>query len=286
MALNLLIVEGNTHEDREIYREGIGATAGETYAATLRRIAPDASCEICLPADAGARLPGPSGLADYDAVLLTGSALNLYDGGPAIERQVELARAVFASGTPFFGSCWGLQVATAAAGGNVRRNPRGREIGLARDIRPTEAGRAHPLLAGKPGAYDAMCSHLDIVDLPPGAVALAGNTAAPVQAAEIVFAGGRFWGVQYHPEYTFAELAALIARRATSLALEGRFADETTAVAYADDLRSLDDGAAKADVARRLGVGAEVLDPSQRRVELANFIESWARPVKSERGRA
>ena len=43
-----------------------------------------------------------------------------------------------------FGSCWGLQVITAAAGGSVRKNPKGREIGFGRGIRLTEAGRKHP----------------------------------------------------------------------------------------------------------------------------------------------
>ena len=61
-------------------------------------------------------------------------------------RQVELARAVYKSGTPFFGSCWGLQVATVAAGGSVRQNPRGREVGIARDLTLTSAGtRPSPL---------------------------------------------------------------------------------------------------------------------------------------------
>ncbi len=70
-------------------------------------------------------------------------------------RQIELAKAVFAAGVPFFGSCWGLQVAVTAAGGEVRANPRGREFGFARRILLTEAGREHRLFAGKPAAFEA-----------------------------------------------------------------------------------------------------------------------------------
>ena len=81
----------------------------------------------------------------YDGVAITGSALNVYDGGPAIERQIELARAVMASRTPLFGSCWGLQLITVAAGGAVRANPKGREIGIGR--------RRHPALRGGPGSH-------------------------------------------------------------------------------------------------------------------------------------
>jgi GMP synthase (glutamine-hydrolysing) len=285
MSLHLLVVEGNTRADREAYRAGLGMTASEAYAATLTALAADAICDICYPADAGASLPSAAGLESYDGVLITGSALNLYDGGPEITRQIDLARAAFASRTPFFGSCWGLQVATAAAGGEVLRNPRGREVGVARDIWLTDAGRAHPMLAGRAPAYDALCTHLDIVTLAPGATVLAANAMAPVQAAEILFAGGRFWGVQYHPEYSLNEIAAIIARRAATLKREGFFADEAEALAHADDLRALGAAPARRDLAWRLGIGDDVLDPLRRRAELVNFLDRWARPAKSARGR-
>jgi GMP synthase (glutamine-hydrolysing) len=45
------------------------------------------------------------------------------------------------TGVPVWGSCWGLQIATVALGGSVRRNPRGRELAIARAITVTEAGR-------------------------------------------------------------------------------------------------------------------------------------------------
>jgi GMP synthase (glutamine-hydrolysing) len=281
MTLRFLIAEGNSAEGRAAYRVGYSRTAAESYAATLRALAPDAACDILLAADAGAT--APAALADYDGVFVTGSALNLYDGGPEVERQIEFARAVFAAGTPFFGSCWGLQVACAAAGGRVVKNPRGREIGVARNIWPTEAGRAHPLLRGRPPAYDAVCSHLDIVELPQGGVALAANALAPVQAAEIVHAGGTFWGVQYHPEYEFAEVAAIIERRAGSLAHEGLVENEDVALAVARDLRGLDE---HPHAAWRLGLGAEVLTPQARALEIVNFIDARVRPEKSARGRA
>jgi len=286
MSLHLLIVEGNTRADREAYRAGLGMTAGEAYSQTLKQLAPDADCEICFPADEGAELPDAAGLEAYDGVFITGSALNLYDGGPAIRRQIDLARAVFASTTPFFGSCWGLQVATAAAGGEVLRNPKGREIGVARNIWPTEAGRAHPLLAGRRAAYDAICSHLDIVTPAPGALVLAANAMSAVQAAEIAWGGGTFWGVQYHPEYSLNEIAAIISRRAGTLASEGLFADERDALRYVDDLRAVEASPARREIAWRLGLGDDVLDPVKRRAELVNFIDVRVRPGKSGRGRA
>jgi len=286
MALHFLVVEGNTREGREAYRSTLGKTASESYAATLVRLTPGARCDLCFPADEGANLSSAQGLEAYDGVFITGSALNVYDGGPEVERQVALARAVFAAQTPFFGSCWGLQVATAAAGGDVFRNPLGREIGMARKIVPTEAGRFHPLLAGRSDTFDAPCSHIDNVAPAPGATVLAKNAMSAVQAAEIAYDGGRFWGVQYHPEYALTEVASIIERRAAAMAKEGLAASEAEALAYAKDLRRLDAAPERADIAWRLGIDADVLDPARRQAELVNFLERWVRPHASRRGRA
>jgi GMP synthase (glutamine-hydrolysing) len=286
MDLRLLVVEGNASQAREAQRAAFGKTPSQSYADTLHELAPDAICDLCFPADEGAILPDSGGLESYDGVFATGSALNLYDGGPAVSRQIELARAVFAAQVPFFGSCWGLQVATAASGGEVRRNPLGREIGFARNIAPTEAGRGHPLLAGRPAAFDAPCSHLDIVALPSqGAVALAANANSPVQAAEIRYDGGIFWGVQYHPEFSFGEIAAIIEGRRARLTLEGLFAQEEDALAYGAQLRALEADLDRRDIAWRLGLGAELTDKALRRTELRNFIDLRVRPEKSRRGR-
>ncbi len=60
----------------------------------------------------------------------------------------------------------------------------------------------HPLLEGRPLAFDAPAIHLDaIAELPGQATVLASNEMAPVQAAEIRHEGGLFWGVQYHPDF-------------------------------------------------------------------------------------
>jgi len=287
MALRLLVVEGNTHEEREAQRVAYGHASSEAYAEVLRAIAPDAICDVCFPADRGANIPDVAGLSGYDGVAITGSALNLYDGGPEIDAQVELARATFAVRTPLFGSCWGLQVACAAAGGQVLRNPLGREIGIARNIAPTEAGRGHPLLAGRPAAFDAPCTHLDIVALPPAnSVPLAANRLSPNQAAEIICDGGVFWGVQYHPEFSLGDIAAIIDRRKAKLACEGFFSSEEDASRYVADLRALNFDPQRRDLAWRLGLDDQVIEPQARRIELRNFVDLLVRPEKSRRGRA
>ena len=171
----ILVIDGNRAATRAQQVAAGGQPSGEAYAQVLQSLA-EVSCDIVRPADAEVQFAPGTGLSSYDGVAITGSALNVYDGGAHIERQIELARAVFAAGLAFFGSCWGLQVAVCAAGGRVRRNPRGREFGFARRVELGEAGRRHQMFTGKPTVFEAITVHRDDVDqLPDGAVVLATN---------------------------------------------------------------------------------------------------------------
>jgi GMP synthase (glutamine-hydrolysing) len=287
MGLRFLVVEGNTRGARQAHKEAYGLTLSESYAEVIQGIAQDAVCDIAFPTDEGANLPDAAGLESYDGIVLTGSHLNIYDRTPEILRQIDLMRATFASRTPSFGSCWGLQVAAVAADGDVQKNPLGREVGIARKIAATEAGKGHPLLDGRPAAYDAPAIHLDMVTaVPEGCTVLASNALSPVQAAEIHRDGGTFWGVQYHPEFSLGELAAILSRRTDILVREGFCRTPEEALAYAEDLAALGKDPARFDLAWRHGIDAEVLEPVRRTREIRNFIEHRVRTEKSARGRA
>jgi GMP synthase (glutamine-hydrolysing) len=259
----------------------------ESYAAVLQEIERDVICDLAFPADEGANLPDASGLESYDGIVLTGSHLNIYDRTPDILRQIDLMRAVYASRTPSFGSCWGLQVAAVAADGDVQQNPAGREIGFARRLTLTEAARSHPLLAGRPAAYDAPAIHLDMVTALPGdCTVLATNAVSAVQAAEIRQSGGVFWGVQYHPEFSLGELAVILGRRTEILVKEGFCQTPEDAASYVADLAALHDKPDNFALAWRYGLDAEVLHPERRTREIRNFVEHRVKPEKSTRGRA
>lgn len=286
MPARLLVVEGNTAEGRAKQAAAGGTIMSEGYAALLRDLMPAAVVDICYPADRGANLPDRGGLAGYDGVAITGSALNVYDGGPAVAPQIELARTVLAARTPLFGSCWGLQVVTVAMGGTVARNPKGREIGVARRIAPTEAGTRHPMYAGKTGAFDAVTVHLDEVAVQaPGTTVLAANAHSDVQAAEISVDGAVAWGVQYHPEFSLADIAFIVRRYGRTLVREGFFADEQALATYADDLQALDRDPTDKPLAWRYGIDATVLDRPTRTAELANWLAHQVLPMRSARGR-
>ncbi|MGH1588833.1 type 1 glutamine amidotransferase [Methylobacterium phyllosphaerae] len=277
-TLRFLVAESETPEARHQRRESVGRSSGETFLDILGKLTPGAACDRVKPADANAALPSGMSLSRYDAVFLTGSPLHLYEETPETRRTVAFMRAVFAAHTPAFGSCAGLQVATVAAGGTVRANRRGFEAAFARRITPTEAGRAHPVLAGRPAAYDAPAIHTDEVEaLPPGAKLLAGNRVTAVQAAEIRFDGGVFWGVQYHPEISLDEVAGALRRQAGSLVEADLARNKEDVEAYARQVEALHAEPSRRDLAWRLGLDEQVTDERLRQTELRNFIEALAR---------
>jgi GMP synthase (glutamine-hydrolysing) len=185
-----------------------------------------------------------------------------------------------------FGSCWGLQILTAAAGGSVRKNPNGRELGFGRGIRVTEAGRKHPMYIGKPDVFNAPTVHLDEVEaLAPGMTVLASNAVSQVQSAEIRHNGAIAWGVQYHPEYPLCEIAAIVRRVGMRLIGEGFFQDENDIKTYAAELDILDRDPDCKRLSWRHGISKNVLDRKLRTSEVANWIEFQVLPTRMKRGR-
>lgn len=273
-APKILVIDGNVADIRARQNAALGYDSGTGYARVLRSIHPALEIDVVTPADADPRFPPGVGLGDYGGVTMTGSALNVYNGGAPVTRQIELVKAVFAAGVPFFGSCWGLQVAVTAAGGEVRANPRGREFGFARRIQLTDAGRDHPLFAGKPAAFEAPCVHRDEIHrLPPGAALLATNEFG-VQAASFTVGRGTFWGVQYHPEYDYRDIAVAAERYGDTLVTEGMFRDRPALAAFAEDLRSLQANPSDAPLLWKHGLGPAMRSETVRLLEIRNWLES------------
>ncbi len=282
----LLVIEGNTAEGRALFAAARGQAPSEGYAKLLRELLPDAIVDICYPADAGANLPDRMGLEGYDGIAITGSSLNIYNGGPEIDRQIELARAGLDSGTPMFGSCWGLQVLTTAAGGVVHKNPRGREIGFGRRIGLTAAGRGHDMYDRKAEVFDALTVHLDEVQtLAPNMQVLAANAISQVQAAEIRYNGTTAWGVQYHPEYTLHDMAATIRRYGKKMVDDGFFSRESELIHYAEEMEMLHSDPKNKALAWKHGIDGGVLDKMLRVTEINNWVQHQVVPTRATRGR-
>lgn len=274
-----LVVDGYRKSGRVELAAGGATPAGELYARMLSRCRPGSRVDVIHPADPGVSLPQGAALRDYDGLAWTGSSLTVYKDEPAVRAQVELARAVFESGVPSFGSCWAAQIGIVAAGGRCAANPRGREMGFARKIALTAEGRAHPLYIGKPSVFDAFISHEDeVTHLPPGALNLASNAFTTVQAVAINHRGGTLWAVQYHPEYDLRELARLTFCRIERLVGLGFFADREAALDYVAKLEALHQNPQRRDLAWLLGIDADVMSEDVRLAEVRNWIEHLVLP--------
>ena len=273
----ILVIDGNVAAIRARLVSALGYDSGTGYARAMKRIDSSLRIDIVAAAD-GAALPIGVGLESYDGVAMTGSALNIYDGGAPVTRQIELAKAVFAAGVPFFGSCWGLQVAVTAAGGEVRANPRGREFGFARRILLTDAGREHAMYAGKPIVFEAPTVHRDeIATLPTDAAMLAVNDFG-VQAASFTHGRGTFWGVQYHPEYDYVDIAAVAERYGESLVTEGMFRDQPAIATFASELRILQANPSDTSLLWKHGLGPAMRSEALRILEIRSWLETKVLP--------
>jgi GMP synthase (glutamine-hydrolysing) len=128
------------------------------------------------------------------AIILSGGPSSVYaDGAPQTDP------ALFTTGVPIFGICYGFQAMTQALGGKVEHTG-GSEFGRS----PLAVSDPGVLLRDMPRAQQVWMSHGDAVTVPPpGFTVTASSAGAPVAAFEDV--GRRLAGVQFHPEVMHTE---------------------------------------------------------------------------------
>ena len=165
----------------------------------------------------------PPGADAAAAFVITGSAANVPHREPWMLKTEAWLRGVVAHGTPTFGICFGHQILAQALGGEVQRNPRGREIGTIHIERTAGA----PIFEGVTPRFEAQVTHVDsVVRLPPGAVSLARSEREDHHA--IRFSETCF-GVQFHPEMDAEVMRAYVETRREILHGEGFRVDEMLA---------------------------------------------------------
>ncbi len=294
--VRLAIINGYTQAARDGFREAGIVQAEELFAALFGRLLPEADLEVLFPAGDDFQ---PPDLERYAGYVWTGSSGTIYKDAPENDRQLELMKGMFRGDRPVWGSCWGLQVAAAAAGGEVGPSRNRREWMAARRVRLSEAGREHRMYQGKVGEFDSFVMHLDeVVRVPEGSVLLASNHHSPVQALEITVGACTFWGTQYHPEFDFANMARLIVSRAEAMLREGLAAHPDEFHEVARLLHRLGDLAAQnhalteeeflahpelTELGRLLDLHWSIMGRDQLEAELRNWITHVLRPSLAAR---
>lgn len=135
----------------------------------------------------------------FHGIVWTGSSLNIYDNTKEIKNQITLMKKLSKLELNIFGSCWGMQLYTVANKGDVKKNPRGREVGIAFNITLNEQGIKHDMYKNKPIVFDAFASHVDHITTKPEKSTLLAENHYSIQA----LVTKKFWGTQYHPEFNF-----------------------------------------------------------------------------------
>ena len=154
---------------------------------------------------AGDPLPDPGG-AD-GLVVLGGSmgAMGDDDRHPWLPATRDLLAAAVDRSVPTLAVCLGHQLLVAACGGQVGRNPAGKQMGLL-PVGLTEEARGEHLFVSVAEGSRAVQWNNDIaLELPEGTAVLAETPEGVPQAIRI---GEAAWGIQFHPEVDADMVAA------------------------------------------------------------------------------
>ncbi len=171
---------------------------GAKFTAMIAAVRPDWQVTVFAVKDGV--FPAPD--ARFDGWIIGGSPASVHDTDPWVGQLLALIRDLVADGQPVFGACFGHQAVALALGGRVGRNPGGWVFGLTETV--IEGARIRLYAA-----------HVEqVLDLPPGAVGLGGNSDCPIGSFAL---GDRVLCTQYHPEMTQEFATALVREYAGKL---------------------------------------------------------------------
>lgn len=160
----------------------------------------------------------PKTLNSIDGIIVTGSSKEVYDGEPWIAETEEWVRKARASRIPILGVCFGHQIIAQAFGGEVTKNPKGREIGTC-SVSLVHRAADDPLFHGLPQKLSVQESHQSVIVKLPGSARVLGKNKYGIQAFRL--GNDKLWGVQFHPEVSAPILKKVIRARKQILEQEG-----------------------------------------------------------------
>ena len=147
--LNILIVEGNTQEENLKFQKLSNQPQSFNFKNNILKYYPNTVIDIVTPSTKNEASKFIPELNKYDGIIWGGSTLNIYEDKPEIRRQLEFAKKIFEFEKKVLAICWGLQLISTAAGGQVKKSTTGTQVGIAVDIELTDNGINHPVYKSK-----------------------------------------------------------------------------------------------------------------------------------------
>ncbi|KAI1177918.1 putative class I glutamine amidotransferase [Nemania sp. FL0916] len=169
-------------------------------------------------------------LESIDAVLITGSKYDAFDGDEWILRLTEFTKRCLNSGRiRVIGVCFGHQIIGRALGAKLGRNPRGWEVSVVEHELTDEGKR---IFGMEKMSIHQM--HRDAVLSAPAGVAQLART--DVCATQAMYVPGQLISVQGHPEFTEEMVRELLnARKSSGIITDDIYHDGVNRVANKQD---------------------------------------------------
>ena len=223
----ILIVEGNLREENQSFTDGGIKTHTESLKDSISYFTDQLDIDVVNPSSDENINEVAKDLTKYHGMIWGGSSLNIYNDTPEIRRQINFMRECQKNIKNIFAICWGMQGAVTVAGGEVKKSPNGAHRGIAHDIEINENGLKHPLYKNKNKKFNTPAFNFDeVVKLPEGSTLLSSNPINKVMGINFNVGSTNVWGIQYHPEITYAKMISLIHFRRDRLLEKKAFIDQ------------------------------------------------------------
>ena len=222
----ILIIEGNVKKDNQaLLNYGI-ETHSTSMIKTISNYTKSLKIDVFNPT-CGNLKQKVLELDKYDGLIWGGGSMHVYEEKSEIRCQLDFMKECFKRIKKIFAICWGMQVAVTVAGGEVKKCPNGAHRGIAHDIEINENGLKHPLYKNKNKKFNTPAFNFDeVVKLPEGSTLLSSNPINKVMGINFNVGSTNVWGIQYHPEITYAKMISLIHFRRDRLLEKKAFIDQ------------------------------------------------------------
>ena len=227
MSLNILVVEGNNPEDSSVFIKAAKASCSQNLKNLVQKIEPSIDVKIINPSKDNETTEALENMDQYDGIIFTGGAMRINDMTDEIKKHINFASNCFKHGKKILAICWGLQVCSTAAGGQVAPAKNGAHIGIATDVKINDEGKKNLIYKNKKDIFTTPAFNFDeVIELPKGAKLLASDSINRVMAIYFKSGQSEIWGVQYHPDYEYWQMVNLSNARKDRLLNNNIFKNE------------------------------------------------------------